>query len=259
MEKALLKGTVVNAEAVAAFPDDLLRGSRRRFKCIACEADAYFNRGWLKQAPHFAAKNHAAYCVEAYYGSRSQHQQFVEADTVVIPIGASPPSSAEDHASEDEGQSRSRILVSGSNGKANATATRGVASVLRELINHPELATSSKDIVVGKLKIRASEFFVPFLQLSEQHANRPIGVWGSVFSAKQGGSIAWLNRGDERVSIEIPVPILEMLKTRYKFAHTGELRGAKFFLICTFDIHLKCRIKDVREIALQVTKAPNEI
>ena len=148
-------------------------------------------------------------------------------------------------------------MVLGTGGSEHTSATRGVRAVLRELINRPEFATSAKNIVVRNETKPASEFFVPFDQLGTQHIGRTIGVWGAVFSAAEGGSIAWLNRGDQRITIKIPLSLFKKLKTIYKFTSASELRGAKFLLIGTFNFHLECEITDVRQIALQVTKMAN--
>jgi hypothetical protein len=179
----------------------------------------------------------------------------VEADTVVIPIVGRAPSLADDQVRATESQSRSRTsLGMAGAGTSNKSATRGVGAVLRELINYPKFAVPSKNIIAGKRTALASEFFVPFDQLSDQHVQRPIGVWGTIFSAREGGSIAWLNRGDRRVNIKVPTPVFDNLKASYRFNNAAELRGAKFLLVGTFNIHLECQIDDAMQIAIQITK-----
>lgn len=254
MEQALLKRNVVKARTIAELPDDVLSACRRDFKCVACETEAYFNKGSWRQAPHFAAKNHVDHCVEASYGSRLLDEEFVTTDTVVIPIGEILASTEGRQTPPTKPKSRTRTSVAGEGGKALVSTTRGVAAVLRELLNRPDFATSKKKIIVGKYETKAVEFFVPFVQLEEAHADQTIGVWGTVFSAREGGSIAWLNRGDQKVTIEVPIPILNQLKKTYKFASIDQLNAAKFLLIGKFDANLKCRVESVRQLAVQIVR-----
>lgn len=252
MEDALLEHRIVSAVTISKLIDDKVSVLRTKFKCKDCKAEAYFSKGSPKQAPYFGARNHLDGCEEARRGSRSDHQQLVEADTLVIPIGGGGSTSEHGHSDVIVKKSLTRTSVSAAHGTANVSATRGVGAVLRLLIDHPEFATSSKHVVVANQAISASEFFVPFLQLENKHEDRLVGAWGTVFDAREGGSIVWLNRGDAKVTIEVPKTIFHELKVIYNFTSARELSGAKFLVVGRFNIHLECRIDDAKQLALLV-------
>lgn len=93
---------------------------------------------------------------------------------------------------------------------------------------------------------------MPFLELEERHADRLIGVWGNLYSAREGNAVTWLNRGDQKVTITVPNGIFSELKTIYKFASASQLQEAKFLLIGTFDTMLECNVTNAQQIAIQV-------
>ncbi|WP_156885861.1 hypothetical protein [Massilia niastensis] len=251
MKHALLNGKPVEAEWAAEQSDDAFAGLRTQFSCVDCKAQAYLNRGSPHQAAYFASKNHTDDCNEAYQGASGSDAALVKANAIVIVVGGSSEASDELHRTK-EGRSPRRTSLSQGNEVGEIPTRRGAGAILQELLVHPEFATSSKKIVVGKVETVASEFFVPFLQLGPQHIDRLIGVWGEASSFRELTSIAFLNRGDEKVDIRIPQSIFSELKKLYRFTSAKELAGAKFFLIGTFNFLMECRISDVKQIALQI-------
>lgn len=250
MKYALLNGAPVEAKWAAELSDDAFAKVRAQFSCLDCKASAYLNKGSPHQGAYFASKNHADDCEEAYQGDSGSDAALVEANTIVIVLGGSGESLNELNTTKDV-SSRRRTTISKGNEATNIPARRGVDAILQELLVNPEFATSSKKIVVGKVETSASEFFVPFLQLGRQHTDRLIGVWGEAFSFRELTSIAFLNRGDEKVDIRIPQSVFSQLKKDYHFTSDNQLNRAKFLLIGTFNFLLECRIADVTEIALQ--------
>lgn len=251
---ALLKGKPVAADWAAELSNKEFAELRTKFSCVDCGSPAYLNRGSSHQAAYFASKNHAEGCNEAHQGASGSDAALVKANTIVLVIGRSSEAESEAHVAADVGPRRRTSLSEGSEVGA-MPARRGANAILHELLVNPALATSSKKIVVGKVETSASEFFVPFLQLGQQHINRLIGVWGEASSFRELTSMAFLNRGDEKVDIRIPSLVFSELKRRYHFTSAKELQGAKFLLIGTFDLHLGCRVSDARQLAIYMPNA----
>lgn len=251
MKYALLDSRRVAADWAAELPDHEFAPLRTKLSCVGCGSAAYLNRGSVHQAAYFASKKHADDCNEAYQGSSGSDSALVKANTIVIVIKGSGEATDEAYATGEVGPRRRTSLSQGSE-SAETPTRRGVDAILQELLANPNLATSSKKIVVDKVETQASEFFVPFLQLGEQHLGRPIGVWGEASDFRQLTSMAFLNRGDGKPDIRIPMPVFTELKRLYKFSSPKEVEGAKFLLIGTFAFPLGCRIEDAKQIAIQI-------
>jgi hypothetical protein len=251
MRHALLDGVPVKAEWAAGLPNEKFVAIQTQFTCVGCKARAYLNRGSRYQDPYFASKDHSDDCTEAYQGTGSGDTALVQANTVVIIVGKNVAASEQPHAMEDV-KSRRRTTIAEGEGTSEIRARRGVDAILQQLIADPEFSSPARNIVVGKFKTPASEFFVPFLQLGEQHAGRIIGVWGEADSFRTLTSITFLNRADGKGDIRIRNQVFDRLKQIYKISSSNRLEGAKFLLIGTFDMHLQCYINDVREIALKI-------
>jgi hypothetical protein len=252
MDKALLDGKAVDASWAADLPQEVLAQIRQRFKCISCNANAYLNKGWARQAPHFAAKEHADNCQVAYHATSGSDPVLVQADIVVIPIGGDESGPGDGNVHYRSVQPSRRTSISGAGAITDTSTRRGVSKILQELISNPEFATSQKTIVVAKERYAASEFFVPFLQLGEQHADRIVGVWGTLFDAREGNAFVWLNRGDRKPDIRVPVSIFDELKTIYKLTSVAQLQGAMFLLIGKFNAMFECHVADAKQIAFQI-------
>jgi len=174
MKRALLNGSPVKATGVASLSDEELTKIRSKFNCVGCKARAYFNKGSRHQGAYFASKSQEDDCDEAV-------AQQLQAMRPQIEIRQLPAE---------------RLFSKGAE-TAEVRIRRGVDTILQELLVNPEFATSSKTIVVGKVETKASEFFVPFLQLGPQHVDRLIGVWGEAFSFREKTGVTFLNRGDQ--------------------------------------------------------------
>lgn len=251
MKYALLNGTPVDAKWASELTTGDFAELRNQFSCIGCKSQAYFNKGSLHQAAYFASRNHADDCKEAYQGLNGSDANLVKANTIVIVIGANSEGSSEEHAVQDVSP-RHRTSLSQGSENGEIPVRRGVDAILHELLANSEFATSSKKMVVDKVKTLASEFFVPFLQLSEQHTDRLIGVWGEASSFRELTAVAFLNRGDEKVDIRIPKSVFSELKKLYKFTSTKELEGAKFLLVGKFNFLLGCNVTNAKQIAIQI-------
>jgi hypothetical protein len=251
MERALLNGNLVKATWVAGLSNEEFAEIRSGFTCAGCKAHAYFNKGSRHQAAYFASKSHADNCDEAYQGVSGSDAALVEANTIVLMVGGTAVTSNIAKSDKDTGSGR-RTTISKGNEIAEAPIRRGLDTVLHELLVNPEFSTSSKKIVVGKVETRASDFFVPFLQLGTQHIDRPIGLWGEASSFRELTSVAFLNRGDQKPDIRIPKEVFSKLKELYRFTSAAELEGTKFLLVGTFDFLLRCDVSDARQIALQI-------
>jgi hypothetical protein len=251
MKYALLNGTPVDAKWATELPTDDLADLRKQFSCVGCKAQAYLNKGSPHQAAYFASKNHAHDCNEAYQGQSGSDAALVEANTIVILIGGNSADSSREESTQDVSIRRRTSLSQGSD-SGETPARRGIDAILQELLVRPQFATSSKKIIVDKVETFASEFFVPFLQLTEQHKDRLIGVWGEASSFREKTAITFLNRGDEKVDIRIPTPVFAELKKLYKFTSAKDLEGAKFLLIGNFNFLLGCRVSNIKQIAIKL-------
>ena len=251
MKRALLNGSPVKATGVAALSDEELTKIRSKFTCVGCKARAYFNKGSRHQGAYFASKSHEDGCDEAYQGVSGSDPALVESNTIVLMIGGSAAASSNATSDRDTTTSRRTTISKGAE-TAEVRIRRGVDTILKELLVNPEFATSSKTIVVGKVETRASEFFVPFLQLGPQHVDRLIGVWGEAFSFREKTGVTFLNRGDQKPDIRIPNLVFKKLKELYRFTSDTELEGTKFLLVGNFNFLLRCDVSDARQIALQI-------
>lgn len=250
MKSAVQNGEVVFATLLAAKLNDEPPPSLKDFHCATCSADAYFRKGWSKQAPHFAAR-HDNRCAEASLRAILDEKTIVGASTVVIDIGTDVNPVAPSQARSSSPSLSLHKVTLDTDSVDGRETRRGVNQVLTHLLGNPEFLTSAKSISVNGQAVAASDFFVPFCELSQSHSGRYIGVWGELYSARAGSAVAWLNRGDEKVGITLPNPIYAELKASYGFASAADLRHAKFLLIAEFDVHLDTKLTSAKQIALR--------
>lgn len=250
MERAVQNGEVVFAKPLAARLKNKPRPYLLDFKCVTCGADAYFRKSGIRQA-HFAAR-HEEYCDEASLRGSLDEQAVVGASTVIIDIGmdVAPVVASQARLASARASRNKNALADGGGG---GPVRRGVSAVLAYLLGNPRFLTSAKSISVNGQTVLASEFFVPFHELNEAHAGRYIGVWGNLYSSREGGSTTWLNRGDAKVDIRVPNSIFAELKNIFQFKDASELRQAKFLLIAEFDIDLCTKVASAKQVALQPT------
>jgi hypothetical protein len=252
MRRALLNGKPVEATWVTNLPDAEFTKIKSEFSCVGCKARAYFNRGSQHQAAYFASKSHMEDCDEAYQGFSGSDPALVGTNKIVIMVGGGKETLSEIAASDDHGSGR-RTTLSETKEYSEAATRRGADAILKELLANPEFVTSSKKIVVGKVETVASEFFVPFLELSTQHIDRPIGVWGEA-SFRERTAVVFINRGDQKVDIRVPKSEFDKLKKLYHITDTTKLENVKFLLVGTFNFLLECRVSDSRQVALELPK-----
>jgi hypothetical protein len=250
MKHALLNGAPTEVTWAAELTEDAFAEIRAHFSCVDCKARAYLNRGSPHQGAYFASKHHTDDYNEAYQGEIGSDFALVEANAIVIVLGDSRASANELSATKQT-SSRRRTTISKGDGATEIPARRRVDAILKELLTNPEFATSSKKIVVEKMKTQASDFFFAFEQLVPKHIDRLIGVWGEAFSFCELNSIAFLNRGDQKINIRMPQSVFSQLKKRYHFTSNEQLNKVNLFLTWTFNFLTKFRVSDIAEIALQ--------
>jgi len=108
------------------------------------------------------------------------------------------------------------------------TVSRGLRSLLSELIGNHDFTSSAVTIVVpGRGDYAVADLFVNFDDITDDHIGRYHGFWGVIVNANPHGTALYFNSGDQNaVSVQLDQHFFNDTASRYGTTNLTDFEGA---------------------------------
>lgn len=263
-----LDNTTYSSYSFSKLSSPEISQKRQFLICPECHGPAYFRKKSTNgRAACFGARPHNSDCQYAtldenrVVAGQEEAAEIINnpAERIVVDLNFGPREHV--HAVPDENNPLQGNGIAGMHvgdyAQNNARAQRRLSTLLRTLIEVPDFRKSQQTLEIFDEEYPVRNFFVPFLEIINEHTGSIKGFWGMLSDARfDGENTVWLNSGGQgNISFCLSEELFLELRARYRVTDDEDFAGAYALILGKVNVSNKgkkwCKVDDLGMISLR--------